>query len=100
MTMSRDINPFGLRMPAELREHLRESARQNHRSMNAELLLRLKESLELYPIALPEMREARTETDSLTRNQRRLLMVWSALDRPGQVALLNLVAALARQGEA
>ncbi|EGR4068079.1 Arc family DNA-binding protein [Vibrio cholerae] len=42
--MSRNINPFGLRMPAELKEKLEEEAKKNMRSLNAELVARLEES--------------------------------------------------------
>lgn len=44
--MSRNINPFGLRMPAELKEKLEEEAKKNMRSLNAELVARLEESFE------------------------------------------------------
>ena len=41
----REINPFGLRMPAELKETLEKSAEKNRRSLNAEILVRLEESI-------------------------------------------------------
>ncbi|EJL6947036.1 Arc family DNA-binding protein [Vibrio cholerae] len=44
--MSRNINPFGLRMPPELKEKLEEEAKKNMRSLNAELVARLEESFE------------------------------------------------------
>lgn len=44
--MTRDINPFGLRMSAELRALVEESARANGRSINAEVVLRLEQSFE------------------------------------------------------
>lgn len=44
--MSRDINPFGLRMPNELKEHLDEAAKENGRSLNAEINQRLTDSFE------------------------------------------------------
>lgn len=47
LAMSRDINPFGLRMPPELRERIEESARESGRSMNAEIVHRLNESFEI-----------------------------------------------------
>ncbi|WP_363797822.1 Arc family DNA-binding protein [Lysobacter firmicutimachus] len=43
--MSREINPFGLRMPPELRSELEEAALSNGRSLNAEIVYRLEESL-------------------------------------------------------
>lgn len=49
--MSREINPYGLRMPPELREKLEAAARQSARSLNAEIVRRLEESLEPWPRA-------------------------------------------------
>lgn len=43
--MSRDIAPFGVRMPAELKAELEEKAQQNGRSLNAEVVARLSSSL-------------------------------------------------------
>ena len=43
--MSRDVNPFGLRMPAEVKEELEKLAEQNRRSLNAEIVVRLEESI-------------------------------------------------------
>ena len=42
--MSRDIAPFGLRMPAELKARIDEVAQVNGRSINAEVIMRLQES--------------------------------------------------------
>lgn len=42
----REINPFGLRMPVELKEVLEKSAEKNRRSLNAEILVRLEQSVE------------------------------------------------------
>lgn len=39
--MSRDITPFALRMPPDLRAKVEDSARQNKRSLNAEIIARL-----------------------------------------------------------
>ncbi|OQX03092.1 MAG: hypothetical protein BWK73_40640 [Thiothrix lacustris] len=43
--MSRDVNPFGLRMPAEVKEELEKLAEQNRRSLNAEIVVRLEQSI-------------------------------------------------------
>ncbi|MDQ5770828.1 MULTISPECIES: Arc family DNA-binding protein [Thiothrix] len=43
--MSRDVNPFGLRMPPEVKEELEKLAEQNRRSLNAEIIVRLEESI-------------------------------------------------------
>ena len=44
--MSRDITPFALRMPAELRGQIEEAASSNKRSLNAEVVARLQDSFE------------------------------------------------------
>lgn len=44
--MSRDIAPFGLRMPAELKQRIEKHARKAVRSINAEIVLRLSESVD------------------------------------------------------
>ena len=44
--MSMDVNPFGLRLPPELKEELERLAEQNRRSLNAELIVRLEESVQ------------------------------------------------------
>ena len=40
-----DINPFGIRMPAELKQLLDFEAKKNNRSLNSELVNRLWQSL-------------------------------------------------------
>jgi hypothetical protein len=47
----RDIAPFGLRLPPELKQILEEAAETNQRSMNAELVIRLKESVNYRPLS-------------------------------------------------
>lgn len=46
--MDNRIEPqYKLRMPAELRDKLKKAAKENHRSMNAEMVARLQESFEM-----------------------------------------------------
>lgn len=45
--MSRDITPFGLRMPAELKSRVDAAAAKNGRSINAEVIARLQDSFEV-----------------------------------------------------
>lgn len=42
--MSRDIAPFGVRMPSDLKTYLEERAKANKRSLNAEIVDRLQET--------------------------------------------------------
>lgn len=44
--MYKDINPFGFRIPAGLREKAESAAKANDRSLNAELVARVRESFE------------------------------------------------------
>ena len=46
--MSRSVKAFNLRMPATLRDKLVIQARENGRSLNAEIVQRLLRSLETY----------------------------------------------------
>lgn len=41
----RDIAPYGVRMPAEMKQRLMEEAKKNNRSLNSEILVRLERSL-------------------------------------------------------
>lgn len=43
--MVKDINPFGVRMPPEVKAELEKLAEQNRRSPNAEIVVRLEESI-------------------------------------------------------
>lgn len=63
--MSRDINPFGLRMQPGLRKAIEESATETGRSLNSEITFRLQSSLEQRPasqakrdVAIQELRDA------------------------------------------
>lgn len=40
----RDIAPYGVRLPTELKKHLQENAKKNGRSLNSEIVARLTES--------------------------------------------------------
>lgn len=43
--MTKDINPFGLRMPPNVKAKIEKLAEQNRRSLNAEIVVRLEESI-------------------------------------------------------
>ena len=44
--MNKQIPPFGLRLPPEVKEQLEKLAEQNRRSLNAEILVRLENSIQ------------------------------------------------------
>lgn len=46
MSTSRDADKFVVRMPEGMREQIAEVARENHRSMNSEIVMRIQQSLE------------------------------------------------------
>ena len=56
--MSRDINPFGLRMPDLLRRQIEEACAASGRSMNAEIVYRLMKSFYGYFGGDPDTDEA------------------------------------------
>ncbi|UOG91796.1 MAG: Arc family DNA-binding protein [Candidatus Thiothrix sulfatifontis] len=43
--MNKQIPPFGLRMPPEVKEQIEKLAEQNRRSLNAEIIVRLEQSI-------------------------------------------------------
>lgn len=88
-----DINPFGVRMQDELKEKLTREAKINGRSLNAEIVDRLKKSIER-----PQRLEAGHKveelgspyTPDLTDIERKLLTVFRRLPPEKQLALLSL----------
>lgn len=91
--MGRDINPFGLRMPPELKKRIEKSAKTNRRSMNAELVLRLQDSVERDPMFVPDIRET-AETYTLTQDQTALLSAYNELTPRQRQALIELLGGL------
>ncbi len=61
--------------------------------MNAELVLRLQESLDAHPLLIPEIREP-AENYALTAKEAALLSAWESLNRRGRRALLDLLPTL------
>ena len=59
--MIRDIAPFGLRIPLELKEQIRRSAKASGRSINSEILARLGETFD------PHVDLSRVSTGELVR---------------------------------
>lgn len=93
-TKVRDINPFGVRMPAELKERIDREARINGRSLNTEIITRLKGSLE---VSGKSPRNAYTAeqrqgayAQELNDIERQLLSIFRRLPVDKQLALLSL----------
>lgn len=93
--MSRDITPYGLRIPPELKERLQEESIANGRSLNAELLDRLRRTIEQQDLiarngyanvqdSLGAPSAARTDAE------RAILAVFRGLPHEKQLALLSL----------
>lgn len=70
--MSREINPFGLRMPPGLREELEAAAEMSGRSLNAEAVTRLQQSFEVDVKGLKIFDVAAEMRDQLTSVAREL----------------------------
>lgn len=92
--MGRDINPFGLRMPPDLKKRIERSAKTNRRSMNAELVLRLQDSVEREPLFVPDVQET-AASYALTQDQSALLSVYNSLSPRRRRALLELLSGIA-----
>ena len=93
-TKVRDIHPFGVRMPSELKERIDREAKINGRSLNTEIVIRLKSSLDA-AAALP--RNAYTAerqqggcVQELNDIERQLLNVFRRMPVDKQLALLSL----------
>ena len=88
-----DINPFGLRMQDDLKDALIREAKFNGRSLNAEIVDRLRKSIE--PPIRTEVghkieQEISSYTPDITDIERKLLTVFRRLSPEKQLALLSL----------
>ena len=88
-----DINPFGLRMQEELKDALIREARFNGRSLNAEIVDRLRKSIE--PAIRTESGHKTEQgnipyTPDITDIERKLLTVFRRMSPEKQLALLSL----------
>lgn len=52
--MTKQVPPFGLRLPPGWREAIKAEAKKNHRSMNAEFIAAIETAFRVKGIALPE----------------------------------------------
>lgn len=89
----RDIPPVGIRMPKDLREQLEREARANGRSLNMEIVGRLRRSLEASGEATQyTARDAGNGAyqADITDIERQLLAVFRRMPPEKQLALLSL----------
>lgn len=87
----REIAPFGVRMPPELKARIEAEAKKNGRSMNTEVVARLAASLReeaAYQVARPAT-PAYANND-LTEAEKQMLATFKALPAEKQLALLAL----------
>jgi hypothetical protein len=91
----RDIAPFGVRMPSDLKETLEREAKINNRSLNSEIVGRLRKSLEPQA-ATDDIRYAAEAPSSghyaapLSDAERQFLGIFRRMPVEKQLALLSL----------
>lgn len=89
------IAPFGLRMEKPLREALEKAAKSSGRSLNAEVIARLNESLAVIYDQRPRRARAMvSEPDRLPAEEELLLGAFRALDGQRQLAFIAFLRAL------
>lgn len=95
-TRIREINPFGLRMQAELKERLDIEAKISGRSLNAEIVYRLQLSLEnqaivesSYTVKQPAV-EVYENAPEISNIEMKLLSIFRRMPVEKQLALLSL----------
>ncbi|SIP89740.1 Arc-like DNA binding domain-containing protein [Rhizobium sp. RU35A] len=81
------ITPFGLRMPADLKEKIMLSAVENNRSMNAEIVQRLQDSLD-FEHSEYEQREIK---ESLREARLEVQLLHAALDMPSRSEIMRML---------
>lgn len=91
-TKVRDIHPFGVRMPADLKDRLDREAKISGRSLNTEIVMRLKSSLE--PAGGDQKFQMNSPTaqyaPELSDIERQLLSLFRRMPVEKQLALLSL----------
>lgn len=89
-----DITPFGLRMQTEIKEKLEREAKINGRSLNAEIVTRLQNSLDKTGAAQSNHFAAQPSANGYSQEindiERQLLMIFRRMPVEKQLALLSL----------
>lgn len=86
---TREIAPFGVRMPPELKARLEAAAKVNGRSLNAELTARLEKSLES-PQSSLAVEDTRAEYRVLNEHERSMLALYRRWPPDKQLSFLVL----------
>lgn len=86
-----DINPFGVRMPADLKKALEKESKINGRSLNSEVVDRLKRSLE-QPAPRNRVESAGTSYAApvITDAERQMFVMFRKWSPDKQLAFLTL----------
>lgn len=90
-TRARDIAPIGIRLPQEVRDGLVREAAINGRSLNQEVLIRLRDSLQGTPPQKHSASVLIAQEPGMTDLTRMLLGAIEKLDPQKQLALLTLL---------
>ncbi len=93
MTGSRNADKFVVRFPDDMRERIAVAARENHRSMNSEIVARLETSLRqdnFTEHSLPA--DLELGSNEITAHERKLLQRFRQLTQRQQNALIALIA--------
>lgn len=85
-----DIHPFGVRMPEDLKAHLAKEAKINGRSLNSEIVSRLRSSLDKRTHGHLVTEPHAPGQPALTDAERQLLTLFRKLSPEKQLALLSL----------
>lgn len=87
---TREIAPFGVRMPPDLKTRLEAAAKINVRSLNAELVARLEQSLAAPRPTAPGVKENSREYQAFSESERKMLALFRAWPPEKQLSFLVL----------
>lgn len=88
--MARDDPQFRIRLPAELKSRIEKLAASNHRSLNAEIVVRLESSLQT-PSRIAISIEGGDLLVGKTEREKELLIFWRELPEEKQEAFLEFI---------
>lgn len=91
LTGSRNADKFVVRFPDDMRDRIAEVARENHRSMNSEIIARLESSLRQDNV-LGRPLPASLDSNEISAHERELLQRFRSLSQRQQNALIALIA--------